>query len=208
MKILMIDDHTVVRRGVCQLISSRVEVEFDEASSGQEGLQKIAHNAYDIVLLDISMPGRNGLEILKLMKASAPRLPVLILSMHPEEHYAVRALKNGASGYITKDCTPDELIAAVQQVAGGKKYISPNLQSLAIDALSHDSTEGNLHDVLSDREFQIASLIATGKTVGQIAEELSLSVQTISTYRARLLIKMNMKTNAELATYCIRLGIV
>lgn len=208
-KILMVDDHAVVRKGICQIISSRMKVvEFDEATSGQEGLLKVTSNSYDIVLLDISMPGRNGLEILKQMKTALPKLPVLILSMHPEDHYAIRALKNGASGYITKDCEPSELVDAVRRVADGKKYISRNLHNLAIDALSCDSEEKSLHGFLSDREFQIASFIATGKTVGQIAEELALSVQTISTYRTRLLGKMNMKTNAELTSYWIRQGIV
>lgn len=209
MKILMVDDHTVVRKGIGQLLSARMEaVEFDEAASGQEGMSKVSGNQYDIILLDISMPGRNGLEILKLIKAMSPRLPVLILSMHPEDHFALRALKNGAAGYITKDCEPDELIAAVRQVANGKRYVSSNLHDLAIDALTHTVTERDLHDSLSDREFQIASLIASGKTVGQVADELSLSVQTISTYRSRLLIKMNMKTNAELTSYFVRQGLI
>jgi len=204
MKLLMIDDHTVVRKGICQLLSARMEIDFDEASSGQEGVAKVSANSYDVVLLDISMPGRNGLEVLKQIKTIAPKLPVLIFSMHPEEHFALRALKNGASGYLTKDCEPGDLITALQQVLQGKRYLSSNLHELVLDSLTQPAGEAEPHSTLSDREFQIASMIASGKQASQIAEELSLSVQTISTYRARLLTKMNLKTNAELTAYFIR----
>ena len=204
----MVDDHVVVRKGIAQLLSSRLEIAFDEASSGQEGLAKVASDSYDLVLLDISMPGRDGLEVLKQMRVAAPRLPVLIFSMHPEGHFALRALKNGASGYLTKDCDPDELTAAVRQVVTGRKYLSSDLQQLALGALAHDLGHHDPHELLSDREFQIATLIASGKTVGQVALDLALSVQTVSTYRARLLTKMQMKNNAELTSYFVRRGLV
>lgn len=205
MRVLVVDDHAVVRKGISQIIAAKIQADIDEAASGHEAISKVLKGNFDIVLLDISIPGRNGLEILKLIKAENPRLPILILTMHPEEHYAIRALKSGASGYITKDCEPGELIDAVTRVANGKKYISDKLQEIVMNELMTDpSLNTTPENILSDRELQIAEMISTGKTVGQIAEELSLCIQTVSTYRARLLTKMNMKTNAEITAYMVR----
>ena len=209
MKILVVDDHAVVRKGICQILAANFGAEIDEAASGPEAMSKVLNENYDIVLLDISIPGRNGLEIMKLMKAEKPRLPILILTMHPEEHYAIRALRSGASGYLTKDCEPEELIDAVTRVADGKQYITDKLQEIVIYELRTESILNNMPEKnLSDRELQIAVMISSGKTVGQIANELALSIQTVSTYRIRLLNKMNMRTNAEITAYMVRQGLV
>ncbi len=203
-KILIADDHAIVRKGLKQIISETQDmVVADEASDGQEVLNKVRKNSFDMVLLDISMPGRTGLDILRELKTEKPKMPILVLSMYPEEQYAVRVLRAGASGYLTKESAPDELIAAIRKVSLGKKYITPSLaERLALD-LDIDSDKP-LHETLSDREYQVLCLIASGKTVGEIAERLSLSAKTISTYRARILEKMNMKNNAELTHYALQ----
>jgi two-component system invasion response regulator UvrY len=203
-RILIADDHTIVRKGLKQIISETQDmVVADEAGDGQEVLNKVRKNGFDMVLLDISMPGRTGLDILRELKAEKPKLPILVLSMYPEEQYAVRVLRAGASGYLTKESAPDELIAAIRKVSLGKKYVTPSLaERLALD-LDMDSDKP-LHETLSDREYQVLCLIASGKTVGEIAEKLSLSAKTISTYRARILEKMNMKNNAELTHYALQ----
>ena len=175
----------------------------DEAGNGQEALAKIRGGEFDVVLLDISMPGRSGLEILKEIKAERPKLPVLILSMHAEEQYAVRALRAGASGYLTKASAPDELIGAIRKVSCGRKYVSSSLaEKLALE-LDID-TKKPPHETLSDREYQVMLMLASGKSVKEIADELCLSVKTISTYRSRVMEKMNMKKNAELTLYAIQ----
>jgi two-component system, NarL family, invasion response regulator UvrY len=174
----------------------------DEATDGQEALCKIRENDYDIVLLDISMPGRNGLDILAEIKNLRPKLPVLILSMHPEEQYAIRAFKAGASGYLTKGNPPQELIEALQKVALAKKYISLNLAEALVGSIGNDAPTSP-HNDLSNREFQVLCLIASGKPVSKIAGELTLSVKTISTYRAQILRKMNMQNNSELTRYAL-----
>ncbi len=203
-RILIADDHAIVRKGLKQIISETQDmVVADEAGDGQEVLNKVRKNGFDMVLLDISMPGRTGLDILRELRAEKPKMPILVLSMYPEEQYAVRVLRAGASGYLTKESAPDELIAAIRRVSLGKKYITPSLaERLALD-LDVDS-EKPLHETLSDREYQVLCLIASGKTVGEIAEKLSLSAKTISTYRARILEKMNMKNNAELTHYALQ----
>lgn len=203
-KILIADDHAIVRKGLKQIISETQDmVVSDEAADGQEVLNKVRKNGFDMVLLDISMPGRTGLDILRELRAEKPKMPVLVLSMYPEEQYAVRVLRAGASGYLTKESAPDELIAAIRKVSLGKKYITASLaERLALD-LDVD-TDKPLHETLSDREYQVLCLIASGKTVGEIAEKLSLSAKTISTYRARILEKMNMKNNAELTHYALQ----
>jgi len=202
--ILIADDHTIVRKGLKQILAETPDmVVADEASNGQEVLEKVRKSNFDVVLLDISMPGRSGLDILKELKSERPKLPVLVLSMYPEEQYAVRVLRAGAAGYLTKESAPDELVVAMRKVAQGKKYVSPSLaEKLAFD-LEMDSTRPP-HEVLSDREYQVLCMIASGKTVGEIAENLALSTKTISTYRARILEKMNMKNNAELTHYAIQ----
>jgi two-component system invasion response regulator UvrY len=208
MKILIADDHAVVREGLKQILSARSDMAVTaEASTGHEVLQQIEKNNFDLVVLDISMPGRGGLDILKEIRNKRPKLPVLILSMYPEEQYAVRVLKAGASGYMTKESAPNELVKAIQQISKGKKYVSPSLaEKLAVDL---EVTTGRpLHESLSDREYQVMCMIASGKTLKEIAEQLSLSIKTISTYRSRILEKMNMKSNAELTHYAIKNSLV
>jgi two-component system invasion response regulator UvrY len=208
MKILIADDHAVVREGLKQILSENPNINVTaEASTGHEVLQQIEKNNFDLVVLDISMPGRGGLDILKEIRNKRPKLPVLILSMYPEEQYAVRVLKAGASGYMTKNSAPHELIIAIKQISKGKKYVSPSLaERLAVDL---EVTTGRpLHESLSDREYQVMCMIASGKTLKEIAEQLSLSIKTISTYRSRILEKMNMKSNAGLTHYAIKNSLV
>jgi len=174
----------------------------DEAGNGREVLEKVRKSEFDMVLLDISMPGRDGLEILKELKSLKPKLPVLMLSMYPEEQYAVRSLRSGASGYLTKDSAPDELISAIRKVSSGGKYVSASLAEKLALKLGAD-VEKPLHEALSDREYQVMCMIASGKAVKEIGEELSLSVKTVSTYRSRILDKMRLKGNAELTRYAI-----
>jgi len=203
MKILIADDHTIVRKGLKQLLDENADmIVAGEANNGHEVLDRIRTGEYDVVMLDISMPGMSGIDVLKQLKTEKPKLPVLILSMHPEEQYAIRALRAGAAGYLTKESAPDELVSAIRKIVGGKKYISPLLAERLAFYLDTE-VEKPLHEGLSDREYQVMCMIASGKTVGQIAETLSLSVKTVSTYRARILEKMNMKNNAELTHYAI-----
>lgn len=203
-KILIADDHAVVREGVKHILYEFPDITIaGEANNGHEVLEKIGEKAYDLILLDIAMPGRDGLEILKDIKIQKPKLPVLILSMFPEEQYALRALKSGASGYLTKESIPDELIKAIRKILQGGKYISASFSEKLL--LSFDSDiERPIHETLSDREYQVMRLIASGKTLKDIADELALSVKTVSTYRSRILEKMGMKNNAELTHYAIK----
>ena len=207
-KILIADDHAVVREGLKQIVAETSDMEItDEASAGHEVLDKVRDNEYDVLVLDISMPGGDGLNILKQIKRERPKLPVLVLSMHPEEQYAVRVLKAGAAGYLTKESAPAELISAIRMVSTGRKYVSSFLaEKLAFDL---ESDRGKaLHETLSDREYQVMGMIASGKRVKEISEELCLSIKTISTYRSRILEKMHMKSNAELTHYAIKEGLV
>lgn len=204
MKVLIADDHAIVRRGLKHILAeefSRLEV--GEARNAQEALRLAQERAWDIIVLDISMPGRSGVEVLKELKQVCPKTPVLILTGYPEEQYAIRVLRAGAAGYMNKETAPDHLIAAVRKVIGGGRYISPALAELLAVSLGGDSARMP-HEDLSDREYQVLCMIASGKTVGHIADELGLSVKTISTYRARVLEKMGMKTSAELTHYAIR----
>ena len=207
-KILIADDHAIVREGLKQIVEETSDmVVADEGSNGSEVLDKVRKNDYGVVVLDISMPGRGGLDILKELKALKPKLPVLVLSIHPEEQFAVRALRAGASGYLTKESAPEELIKAIRKISSGGKYISSSLAEKLAFELKVD-TEKPLHEALSDREFQIMCMIASGKTVKEIANELMLSAKTISTYRSRVLDKMKMKSNAELTHYAIKYKLV
>lgn len=207
-KILIADDHVIVRTGLKQILSETSDVVVTgEAGDGNETINKVYENDYDMVLLDISMPGRGGLEVLAEIKKKKPDLPVLILSMHPEEQYAVRALRTGASGYLTKESAPEELIKAIRKVSRGGKYVTASLAERLAYAIKID-VEKPRHETLSNREYQILCMIASGKTAKQISEELSLSVKTISTYRCRILNKMNMKNNAELTYYAIQNRVV
>ena len=202
-RILVADDHAVVRQGVKQILAEVKDMNVqDEAQNGPETLKKVAEQQFDVVLLDISMPGRSGLEVLEDIKAQRPKQAVLILSMHPEEQYAVRALRAGASGYLTKASAPHELIGAIRKVAGGGKYVTSSLAEKLADELEVD-TEKLPHERLSNSEHQVMLMLAGGKSVSDIADELNLSVKTISTYRTRVMSKMGMKKNAELTLYAV-----
>ena len=207
LKILIADDHPVFRRGLKQIIAETTDIVVaDEAADGLEVLNKVKVGDFDVVLLDISMPGKTGIDVLAQLKYERPKLPVLMLSMHPEEQYAVRALRAGASGYLTKESAPDELVAAIRKVSTGGKYVSSSLAERLASLLQ--KAEQLPHDILSRREYQVMCLMASGKTVSEIAKELSLSVKTISTYRSRILEKMKMKNNAELTRYAINNSLI
>ncbi|MCK4533955.1 MAG: response regulator transcription factor [Syntrophobacterales bacterium] len=202
--ILIADDHPIVREGLKQIISETSDMTVaDEAGNGQEALDLVRKKEYDLLLLDISMPGRNGLEILKELKSEFPKLPVLILSIYPEEQYAVRAFRAGASGYLTKASAPNELISAIKKIVNGGRYVSESLAEKLTYYLDEDSSRPP-HDLLTDREYQVMLMLGSGKTVKEIAEELFLSVKTISTYRTHILEKMKMKNNAEVTLYVVK----
>lgn len=202
-RVLIADDHPIYRKGLRQILTEVPDrFAVDEAGSGEEALAKVWDGDYDLILLDISMPGRGGLDALKVLKSRHPKLPVLMLSMHPEEHYAVRALRAGASGYLNKESAWDELVIAIQKVLEGGMYVSAVLaQKLAANL--DVAADKPLQEILSDREYQVFRMIAAGKTVSKIGEELSLSVKTVSTHRTRILEKMKLKNNAELIHYAI-----
>jgi len=201
---LIADDHAVVRQGLKQILGDTPEmVVAGEATNGQEVLDKVRAETWDVVVLDISLPDRSGLDILKQLRSERPKLPVLVLSMHSEDQYAMRVLKAGASGYLTKDSAPDELVKAIRKVVSGGRYVSSFLAEKLAFEIGTDSSRLP-HETLSDREFQVLRLIAAGKSVTEIAAELYLSVKTVSTYRARLLEKMNLGTNAELMHYAMQ----
>jgi len=198
-----VDDHAVVRRGLKAILAEEFSsAELGEAENAQEALQRIREQEWDLILLDIAMPGRSGLEVLKQLNSSHPALPVLVLSMYPEEQYAVRVLRSGAAGYLTKEGAPEELVQAARKVLSGGRYVGATLAEKLALRLSGGG-EDQPHASLSDREFQVMCMIASGKTVSQIADELSLSVKTISTFRARILEKMSMATNTELVRYAL-----
>ena len=204
LKVLIADDHALIREGLKKILKTAQEIsEVREAGNAREVTEEVKKGDLDVVILDISLPGKNGLELLKDLKQDYPKLPVLMLSMHPEDRFAVRALKSGASGYVTKESAVEELIKAIRKVVQGRRYVSQSLaEKLALDL--ETDTGKPLHENLSDREYQVLCLIATGKTVRQIAGELFLSMSTVNTYRARILEKMNMKTDAELIRYALQ----
>lgn len=206
-RVLIADDHAIVRQGLRQILSDTPDLTVaGEADNGVQAVQMVRASEWDVVLMDVSMPDRNGIDALKLIKKEFPRLPILILSMYPEEQYAIRALKAGAAGYLTKQSAPELLVTAIRQVAGGKKYVSPSLAEELANAIGEDS-DRPAHEKLSDREYQTLCLIASGKTPAEIAEALNLSVKTVSVYRARLLEKMNLRNNAELTHYGLKHGL-
>jgi len=207
-RILVADDHAILRKGLKQILAETPDIEVTgEACDGNQAFNQVRNGDYDLVLLDIAMPGVSGLDVLKQIKSEKPGLPVLMLSMYPEEQYAARTLKAGASGYLTKESAPEELIAAIRKVCKGGKYVTSSLAEKLAFYLETDF-ERPVHELLSDREYQVMLMIASGKTVKQIARELSLSVKTISTNRSRALKKMGMNTNAEITYYAIKHGLV
>ncbi len=202
-RILIIDDHAMFREGLKQILARHSDMKVvDEAGSGQEALAKVMQHKLDVVLLDISLPGRSGPELLTEIKRSHPDIAVLVLSMHPEDQYAVRMMKAGASGYVTKESAGEELVSAIRKVFTGGRYISPKLAEVMAVAL--DDTSAKLpHQMLSNREFQVMRMLASGKSLKEIAEELFLSDKTVTTYRARVLEKMKLRNNVELTLYAI-----
>jgi two-component system invasion response regulator UvrY len=202
-RVLIADDHPVVRRGLRRILEDEVDMELaGEAQNAQGALDLVSKKKCDVLVLDIEMPGRSGLDVLKDLKMRRPKLPVLVLSIHPEEQFAVRVLRAGAAGYLSKESAPEELVKAIRTVYGGGKHISASVAGELASELGRGTGKA-LHETLSDREFEVLEMIASGKAVSQIARELSFSVKTISTYRARILAKMGMKTNAELTHYAI-----
>lgn len=200
-KIIIADDHAVVRRGLKQILQEAFsKAQISEVEDAEALLKKVMEESFDLVISDISMPGCSGLDVLHEIKKLYPKLPVLILSMHSEDLYAIRVLKAGASGFLNKDFVPDQLIEAVNRLISGKKYITENIAERLANSLDHDENKLS-HENLSDREFEVLKYISAGQTVSDIANRLSLSVTTISTYRARIMNKMNLKTNAALMMY-------
>jgi two-component system, NarL family, invasion response regulator UvrY len=208
LKVLIADDHPVVRRGLKQILSeSSAIAEVGEAADPQQVLDLARSRDWDVIVLDLALPGRGGLDVLKELKQDRPKRPVLILSMHAENQYAVRALRAGASGYLTKETASDTLLAAIGKVARGGRYVTPSLAEQLAARLHVDDAQP-LHATLSDREFQVLRFLASGRTVGEIAAILSLSVKTISTYRARILEKTGLRNNAELMKYALEQGLL
>jgi DNA-binding NarL/FixJ family response regulator len=207
-KVILTDDHPIVREGLKKILSGLPDIIVaGEACTGEEFLDKLRHDAFDVALLDIAMPGRSGIDILEEIKKEKIKIPVLILSIHSTQHYAVHALKSGASGYVTKDADPDELIKAIRKVAAGRKYVSEELAEWLASSLEV-SFETPLHEKLSPREFEVLCALAYGKGIGEIAEDMLLSATTISTYRKRILDKMSMNSTAELIHYAVKAGLI
>lgn len=204
MRILVADDHPIFRAGLKEILMKESDVDFvGEADTGQKALDLARKRRWDIILLDLTMPGKGGLDVLDELRRERPRLPVLILSAHPEDQLALRMLKAGAAGYLTKDKAPQVLLSAIREVLRGGRYVSESLGKKAVFELASEKTKP-LHETLSDREYQVMCLLASGKTIKEIGKELFLSVRTVSTYRARVLAKLNMKSNAELIRYALQ----
>ena len=207
-RILLVDDHPVVRQGIKQVLADAFHPALmGEASNAEEGMAEIKSTEWDVLVLDLSLPGTSGLDLLKDLRRERPTLPVLVLSMYSPDQFARRAMNAGASGYLTKDSNPNELIKAVGEVIAGRRYLNPAVIGEMVSPLQQESGQ-RPHEALSDREYQVLRMIASGLTVSQVATRLTLSVKTVSTYRARVLEKMNMKTTAELMHYGIQHGLV
>ena len=203
LRILIADDHAIIRKGLKQiLLEEYPSAVIEEVNDAEAAINKTITSEWDILICDLSMPGRSGLDVLQHVKQNALKLPVLILSIHPEEQYAIRALKAGAAGYLSKDAATEELVKAVQRILQGRKYISSSLAEIMASELDQETTKPP-HELLSDREFHVFKLIADGKSVSEIAEQLSLSITTVSTYRSRILEKMDIKTNADMTRYAL-----
>lgn len=204
MKVLIIDDHAIVRRGMISLLQEHFkDVEVGEAGDSKSGLEAVMRESWDLAIVDITMPGRNGLELIQDIKLEKPTLPVLIISSHPEKDYALRSLKLGASGYVSKQSAADVLVTAVQRVISGRRYISPALAEQLAGALAGE-TSGTSHETLSNRELQVLRLIALGKTIKEISADLALSAKTVATYRSRIAEKMGLSSNVELTRYAMQ----
>jgi two-component system invasion response regulator UvrY len=207
-RIVIADDHPVVRRGLKAIVKDALRpADVDEACNAAELLTLVRKREPDVVLLDIAMPGRSGLEAVKELRREHPKVPMLVLSVHSEDQFAVRSIRAGASGYLTKDSAPEELVDAIRTVLAGRRYLTPSVAERLASAVETD-TKGPPHEMLSDREFHVLRMLAAGKTNGEVADELALSAKTVSTYRTRTLRKMGMRTNAELTQYAVRHGLV
>jgi DNA-binding NarL/FixJ family response regulator len=208
MKILICDDHKIVRDGLRQILHQLEGLTLiEEAANGDEALARLKQSNFEVVLLDISLPDKNGLEVLKMVKARWPLTNVLMLSMHPQEQYAIRALKLGASGYLTKDTASEELLTAVKRVSAGGKYISQSLAESLASRLDNDTIHQR-HEILSEREFEIMIKIANGRSLQDIGNDLFISVKTVSTYRSRIMEKMELSKNTDLTRYCIENNLI
>jgi two-component system invasion response regulator UvrY len=207
-RVLIADDHAIVRQGLRQILADTPDMAVrGEAANGVDAVRMVRSDDFDVVLMDVSMPGKGGIDALKQIKQEKPKLPVLFLSVYPEDQYAVRLLKAGASGYLTKESAPESLVKAIRTAAEGRRYISPAVAELLADQLDRD-VDQPVHMQLSDREFEIMRLLAVGLTTSQVADELKLSVKTVSTYRSRLLRKMGLNNNAEITYYAIKNGLI
>jgi len=204
--VLIVDDHPIVRRGLKEILTAELQLSVEESADPHDALRSIREGHFDLVVLDLDLPGMNGLELLKEIKRENDRIHVLVLSVYPEDQFAVRVINAGAAGFISKDAAPEELVSAVKKILRGKRHVSERVADLLLERLN-SKTDAPAHERLSDREFQILGMFGEGKTVKQIAQELSLSAPTVSTYRARILNKMDMKSTAELVKYAIQYGI-
>jgi len=203
-KVLVVDDHALIRKGLKQILDDTSDIRVTgEAETGMQAIKMARENGYDMVLLDITLPDRHGVEVLKQIKMECPNLPVLILSMHPDDQYAMRAIRAGASGYMNKQSAPSQLVIAIRKVAGGKKYISGELAEQLANDLTKDSRQEVSHQTLSNREYQTLCLMAAGKSLSEMADTMSLSAKTVSVYRARMLEKMGFKNNADAIRYAV-----
>lgn len=207
-EVLLADDHALVRKGLKHILNDSSDIRVKaEAKDGDEVIEIVSKEEFDIVVLDITMPKKNGIEVLKILRNLYPELPILILSMHSEEQYAIRMLKDGASGYLNKDAAPEELLIAIRKITSGRKYITYDVAEKLVDNLNKKETDYP-HEILSAREFQIMNLIASGKSLTEISKELNISIKTVATYRARLMEKLNFKTNADLISYSVRHNLI
>ena len=207
-KIVIVDDHAIVRAGLRQFLAEQSDLEIvGEASNGREALDLVRKGGIDVIIMDLSMPDQNGIDALAAIKARAPELPVLILSGYPEAHYATNLLRQGASGYLNKECDPQEIVTAVRTVSRGRKYITPTVAELLADQLN-SGADRPLHEQLSEREFQVFLRLSQGETIGVIADSLSLSVKTVSTYRTRIMEKMSLESNSDLTYYALKNGLI
>ena len=201
--ILVVDDHALIRKGMKQILDDTSDIRVTgEAESGQQAIKMVRENKYDIALLDITLPDKYGIDVLRQLKLQCPSLPILILSMHPDEQYAMRSIRAGAAGYMNKQSAPSQLVTAIRQVASGRKYISGELAEQLANEMANDKQEVT-HQILSNREYQTLCLMAAGKSLSEMADIMSLSAKTVSVYRARMLEKMKLRNNAEAVRYAI-----